>query len=180
MTREKGSLHFLTPLWRRPQRAFVALFRLYFDRAPGWVVLTTRGRRTSLPREVLLPCRRIENDVLVLSAYGRRSDWMRNVLKDPRVRVTCNGRERRARAEIIEEAARKRALLWKDPFFLPAPFAILQALSWTLLRPVFFVLSWPIVASRPLVLMHVEEPQDDQAPPGATIPGEHPPSVIRG
>ena len=179
MTREKGSLHFLTPLWRRPQRAFVALFRLYFDRAPGWVVLTTRGRRTSLPREVLLPCRRIENDVLVLSAYGRRSDWMRNVLKDPRVRVTCNGRERRARAEIIEEAARKRALLWKDPFLLPAPFAILQALSWTLLRPVFFMLTWPIVASRPLVLMHVEEPQEEQAQ-SATNPGEHPPSVIRG
>ena len=180
MTHERGLLHFLTPLWRRPQRAFVALFRLYFDRAPGWVVLTTRGRRTSLPREVLLPCRRIENDVLVLSAYGRRSDWMRNVLKDPRVRVTCNGRERRARAEIIEEAARKRALLWRDPFFLPAPFAILQALSWTLLRPVFFVLTWPIVASRPLVLMHMEEPQDEQARPSATNPGTPPLSVTRG
>jgi deazaflavin-dependent oxidoreductase (nitroreductase family) len=164
MTREKGFLHVLTPLWRRPQRAFVALFRRYFERAPGWVVLTTRGRRTGLPREVLLPCRRIENDVLVLSAYGYRADWMRNALNDPTVRVTCNGRERRARAEIIEEVSRKRALLWRDPFLLPAPFAIVQALSWTLLRPVFFALAWPIVASRPLVLMHLGDSEDDQEP----------------
>jgi hypothetical protein len=49
-------------------------------------------------------------------------------MKDPLVKVTCNGRERYARAEIIEEVVRKRALLWKDPFLLPAPFAILQAL----------------------------------------------------
>ena len=166
MRREKAGLHFLTALWRRPQRAFVALFRRYFDRAPGWVVLTTQGRRTGLPREVLLPCRRIWNDVLVLSAYGRRSDWMRNVLKDPRVSITCNGGQRDARAEIIEEVARKRALLWRDPFLLPAPFAILHALSWTLLRPLFFVLAWPIVASRPLVLMHLEEPEDDQGRSG--------------
>ena len=177
MSREKGVLHFLTPLWRRPQRAFVASFRRYFDRAPDWVVLTTRGRRTNLPREVLLPCRRVGNDVLVLSAYGRRSDWMRNVLKNPRVSVTCNGRERSARAEIIEEVARKRALLWKDPFLLPAPFAILQALSWTLLRPVFFVLAWSIAASRPLVIMHVEEPEHDRgepAPLSGPPPGQHP------
>jgi deazaflavin-dependent oxidoreductase (nitroreductase family) len=174
MTRETGSLHFLTPLWRRPQRAFVALFRRYFDRAAGWVVLTTRGRRTGLPREVLLPCRRIEHDVLVLSAYGHRSDWMRNLVKNPRVSVTCNGRDRSARAEIIEEVARRRALLWKDPFSLPAFFAILQALSWTLLRPVFFVLAWSIVRSRPLVLMHLEETDDDQGRPGATNPGGPP------
>jgi hypothetical protein len=73
VTHERGLLHFLTPLWRRPQRGFVALFRLCFDRAPGWVVLVTRGRRTSLPREVLLPYRRIGNDVLVFSAYGPAS-----------------------------------------------------------------------------------------------------------
>jgi len=174
MSREKGALHFLTPLWRRPQRAFVALFRRYFDRAPGWVVLTTRGRRTGLPREVLLPCRRIGNDVLVLSAYGRRSDWVRNVLQDPAVGITCNGGERSARAEIIEDVARKRALLWKDPFLLPAPFAILQALAWTLLRPVFFVMIWPIVASRPLVLMHLEKPPDEQSRLGAANVGAPP------
>src|SRR5262249_34457082 len=133
----------------------------------------TRGRRTNQSREVLLPCRRIENDVLVLSAYGRRSDWIRNLLKDPRVSVTCNGRARRARAEIIKEVARKRALLWKDPFLLPAPFAILQALAWTLLRPVFFVLAWSIAASRPLVLMHLEESEDDRRGP-AQLSGRPP------
>ncbi len=43
------------------------------------------------------------------------------VVKDPRVSITCNGGERNARAEAIEEVARKRALLWRDPFLRPAP-----------------------------------------------------------
>jgi deazaflavin-dependent oxidoreductase (nitroreductase family) len=153
VVRKPGALHFLTPLWRRPQRAFVAVFRRYFARAPDWLVLTTRGRRTGLPREVLLPCRRVEDGVIVLSAYGHRSDWIRNLLASPRGRITCAGRLRDVRAEVIEERAQKRALLWKDPFLLPMPFAIVQALAWTILRPLYFALAWPIVASRPLVLL---------------------------
>jgi len=155
MARERGSLHFLAHLWRLPQRRFVDLCRRYFERAPGWVLLTTRGRTSGLPREVLLPCRRIADDVVVLSAYGRRSDWIRNLLRDDRVTVTCNGRARSARAEVVEDHDRKRALLAQDPFFLPAPVAILQALAWMLLRPLFSVLLWPMVAPRPLVVLHL-------------------------
>jgi len=36
-------LHFVAMALRRPQNALVLLFRRYFERAPGWVVLTTRG-----------------------------------------------------------------------------------------------------------------------------------------
>jgi hypothetical protein len=51
VVRERGALHFLTRLWRRPQRAFVALFRRYFARAPAWLVLTpTAGARASRAR----------------------------------------------------------------------------------------------------------------------------------
>jgi hypothetical protein len=32
------------------QTALVRVFRRYFETAPGWVLLTTTGRRTGLPR----------------------------------------------------------------------------------------------------------------------------------
>jgi hypothetical protein len=49
-------LHFIPRLIVRPiQTAIVRAFRTYLARAPGWMLLTTRGRRTGLPREVLLP-----------------------------------------------------------------------------------------------------------------------------
>jgi len=159
MPRDKGRLHFLTPLWSRPQRAFVEAFRRYFERAPDWVLLTTRGRRTGLPREVLLPCRRIGDTVVVFSAYGHRSDWTRNLLRDPRVDVTCNGQRVQARAELIDDEARKRDLLARDPFLLPMPFAIIQAITWTLLRRLVFALLWPIVRTRPIVVAHISPPE---------------------
>ena len=118
MPDDKGRLHFLTAVWSRPQRAFVRRFRRYFERAPDWVLLTTRGRRTGIPREVLLPCRRLGDDIVVLSAYGRRSDWMKNLLAAPGVEVSCNGRRRSARAEIVDEpdeAVLRQARLTKWP-----------------------------------------------------------------
>ena len=61
----------------------VWLFRRYFERAPGWVLLTTTGRRTGLPREVLLPCERFPGALLLISTYGSRSDWIRNIRRNP-------------------------------------------------------------------------------------------------
>src|SRR6185295_3527363 len=73
------------------QTALVRVFRRYFETAPGWVLLTTTGRRTGLPREVLLPCERWPDGLLIISTYGYQSDWMRNLRRDPRVLVTCAG-----------------------------------------------------------------------------------------
>ncbi|HZR82352.1 MAG TPA: nitroreductase family deazaflavin-dependent oxidoreductase [Candidatus Binatia bacterium] len=157
MARERGTLHFLTPLWSRPQRAFVGRFRRYFERAPDWVLLTTRGRRTGLPREVLLPCRRIGDRVVVLSGYGRRADWIRNLIADPRVEVTCHGNRRSARAEVVDDRERKRELLRRDPFLLSMPIAIVQAILWTVLRPVYAAITWLLVAPRPLVVMRLDD-----------------------
>jgi F420H(2)-dependent quinone reductase len=61
----------------------VRLLRRYFERAPGWVLVTTRGRKTGLPREVLLPCERSADAIVVISTYGWRSNWIRNMRKDP-------------------------------------------------------------------------------------------------
>ena len=65
--------HFVTRFTSRLQAVLVRLLRRYFVRAPGWILLTTRGRRTGLPREVLLPCERFQDGILVISTYDRRS-----------------------------------------------------------------------------------------------------------
>ena len=74
-------LHFMPRvLIRYPQRVLVRLLRPYLERAPGWVLLRTRGRKTGLPREVLLPCQRFGRSLFVISTHGGRSDWIRNII----------------------------------------------------------------------------------------------------
>jgi len=148
------------------QGAIVWWFRRYFERAPGWVLLTTTGRRTGLPREVLLPCERTRDMLIVLSTYGRRSDWIRNIRHRSEVRVTCAGWVLPAEAEIVEVLEAKRALVTAHPFFVPAPFAVLNFLHRTVLRPfsVAFLRWW--VRSRPVVVIRPR--RDAAAPPAET------------
>jgi deazaflavin-dependent oxidoreductase (nitroreductase family) len=149
-------LHFLPRSIRRFQAAIVRRFRRYFERAPGWVLLTTTGRRTGLPREVLLPCERSRDALIVISTYGWQSDWIRNLRRDPRVQITCAGWVLRAQAEIVEDLEAKRSIVSTHPFFPPAPFAVLNFLHRTLLRPVWlpFLRWW--VRLRPVVLIRPE------------------------
>jgi hypothetical protein len=91
--------------------------------------------------------------MLVISTYGTRSDWMRNIARDPRVRVTCAGWVVDARAEVIDDLAAKRALVTSHPFFAPAPFGWVNFLHRTLFRPltVAFLRWW--VSGRPVVVV---------------------------
>ena len=148
-----AQLHFIPRVIRPLQGAIVRLFRRYFEQAPGWVLLTTTGRRTGLPREVLLPCERWRDTLIVISTYGWRSDWIRNLRRDPRVHVTCAGWVLPAQAEIIEDLEAKQAIVTAHPFFVPAPFAVLNFLHRILLRPVWvpFLKWW--VRSRPVVVI---------------------------
>jgi deazaflavin-dependent oxidoreductase (nitroreductase family) len=112
----------------RLQTAIVSLFRRTLERSPNWVLLIIRGRRTGLPREVLLPCVRTDSTVIVISTYGWRSDWMRKIRKTPEVRVTWGGRQLAGHAEAVEDPSRKRQLVTEHPFFPPAPSALLNRL----------------------------------------------------
>ena len=146
-------LHFLPRSIRPLQAAIVRLLRRYFERAPGWVLLTTTGRRTGLPREVLLPCERSHDMLIVISTYGWRSDWIRNIRRDPRVLVTCGGWVLRAQAEIVEDLEAKRSIVSTHPFFPPAPFALFNFLHRTVLRPVWLPLLRWWVELRPVVVL---------------------------
>jgi deazaflavin-dependent oxidoreductase (nitroreductase family) len=136
-----------------PQNAIVRLFHRYFEQAPGWVLLTTRGRKTGLPRRVLLPCERFPGGLIISSTYGRRSHWIRNIAKDPAVQITSGGWVLSGRAEIVEDLERKLALVSEHPFFPPAPVAPLHAVLRTVLRPLLVGLLRLWVRPRPLVVI---------------------------
>ncbi len=155
-------LHFLPRAIRRLQGAIVRSFRRYFEQAPGWVLLTTTGRRTGLPREVLLPCERTRDTLIVISTYADRSDWMRNIRHDPRVRVTCAGWVLPARADIADDLDAKRAIVSAHPFFAPFPFAVLNLIHRTVLRrPTVAFLRW-WVRLRPVVVIRRDDGARDR------------------
>jgi deazaflavin-dependent oxidoreductase (nitroreductase family) len=159
MTREPFAAHlyFIPTALRRPHALLIGALRHYFARAPGWVILTTTGRKTGLPREVLLPCERSSEAVIVISTYGWRSHWIRNLERDPQVRFTAGGWVLSGEAEVIEDLETKHAIVTADPFFPPAPFTIVHALLRTLLRPLLigFIRRW--VSPRPIVLIRPQE-----------------------
>jgi deazaflavin-dependent oxidoreductase (nitroreductase family) len=134
------------------------MLRGYFERAPGWVLLTTRGRKSGLPREVLLPCERWPEGLLLISTYGWRSHWIRNLEREPRVQVTCGGWVLSGRAEIVEDLESKRALVRAHPFFPAAPFAVVHVVLRTLLRPLLVWLLRVWVGPRPVVLVRPDTP----------------------
>ncbi len=147
-----AKLHFITWPMNRINAARIRLAAGYYRRSPGWVVLTTTGRRTGLPRQTLLPCGRRNGEVVVVSTYGWRSDWIRNLRKDPRVTVTREGRVVSGTAEVVEDLERKRKIISEAPFIIP-PFAIARAIALGPLRAVTtaFLRRW--VTSRPVVVI---------------------------
>lgn len=77
-----------------------------FERVLGidWIVLTTRGRRTGRPHEVMLDV--VGHDAATGAFYvqpadGRRADWVRNVAADPGVVAEVRGRRFDARVEDV-------------------------------------------------------------------------------
>lgn len=106
-------------------RAPIPLYRRGFGRLLGErvMMLQHRGRRTGLRRYVVLEVVDREPDVLILvSGYGPRSQWFRNVRAEPWVRVWSGrvrdaparatalpGAETRARLEVYRRRHRRAA-----------------------------------------------------------------------
>ena len=160
--------HFLGRALARPQALVVRLLHGHLTRTPRFVLLTTRGRRTGLPREVLLPCVRTPDTVVVYSTYGERSDWIRNLRKDPSVTVTAAGHTLAGRAEIVDDAARRQAIAADHPMLGFGPVFLTHGVLLGMLRPLLapFMRSW--TRTRPVVVIHLtgEATVDGQAPTG--------------
>ena len=77
-------------LTRSIYRLPIILYRLGWGGYMGWLpmlVMTTKGRRSGAPRHVVIEFRRHGSKYYVFSAWGERTDWYRNLLKQPRVTI---------------------------------------------------------------------------------------------
>jgi deazaflavin-dependent oxidoreductase (nitroreductase family) len=99
------SVRLLNPLMRRALEA--GLVRR------GWALLETTGRRSGLPRRVPVGDGLRGGVFWIVAEHGRHADYVRNIERDPRVRVKVGGRWRAGTALILpgeDPRARLRAL----------------------------------------------------------------------
>ncbi|WP_406452030.1 nitroreductase family deazaflavin-dependent oxidoreductase [Streptomyces sp. NBC_00876] len=82
-------------------------------RSPGQILLETTGRTSGLPRRTPVGGRRTGQEFWLVSEFGDRSQYVRNIRKDPRVRVRIKGRWHRGTAHPLprdDARARLRTL----------------------------------------------------------------------
>jgi deazaflavin-dependent oxidoreductase (nitroreductase family) len=82
-------------------------------RLPIQTVLETTGRTSGLPRRTPVGGRRIGNSFWLVSEFGERSQYVRNIKADPRVRVRIRGRWHTGTAHLLPDddpVARLRSL----------------------------------------------------------------------
>ncbi|MEW2506865.1 nitroreductase/quinone reductase family protein [Amycolatopsis sp. NPDC047767] len=73
------------------------------SRLPGQVLLETTGRRSGLPRHTPVGGRRTGGEFWLVSEFGTRSQYVRNLQADPRVRVRLRGRWHRGTAHVLPD-----------------------------------------------------------------------------
>lgn len=80
----------------------------------SYCYLTTTGRVSGEPREIEIWFGLDGDTLYMLSGGGDRSDWVKNLIREPEVRVRLADRSFRGRARIVgdgEEDGRARRLL---------------------------------------------------------------------
>ena len=72
-------------------------------RSVQYLYLTTRGRVTGLPREIEIWYVERAGNFYVLAELFQRAQWVKNILKDPRVHVRLGARRFGATAGVLDE-----------------------------------------------------------------------------
>ncbi|WP_409464773.1 nitroreductase/quinone reductase family protein [Amycolatopsis sp. GA6-003] len=79
------------------------------SRLPGQTLLETTGRRSGLPRRTPIGGRRVGEAFWLVSEFGERSQYVRNLQADPHVRLRLHGRWLRGTAHLLpDDDARAR------------------------------------------------------------------------
>lgn len=79
------------------------------SRLPGQTLLETTGRSSGLPRQTPIGGRRVGQEFWLVSEFGERSQYVRNIQADPRVRLRLHGRWLRGVAHLLpDDDARAR------------------------------------------------------------------------
>ncbi|MGW7609728.1 nitroreductase/quinone reductase family protein [Streptomyces sp. NPDC054766] len=104
----------LTDLRFRTTTAFQRyLANPFARRMPFQTLLETTGRVSGLPRRTPLGGRRVGDAFWLVSEFGERSQYIRNIQADPRVRVRLRGRWHEGTAHLLQDddpVARLRTL----------------------------------------------------------------------
>jgi deazaflavin-dependent oxidoreductase (nitroreductase family) len=67
----------------------------------GWALLETTGRRSGRPRRVPVGDGLRGGRFWIVAEHGRHADYVRNIERDPRVRVKARGRWRAGTAHVL-------------------------------------------------------------------------------
>ncbi|WP_406158305.1 nitroreductase/quinone reductase family protein [Streptomyces canus] len=97
----------------RAATAFQRRFNPIMRRLPLQAVLETTGRTSGLPRRTPVGGKRIGGSFWLVSEFGERSQYVRNIKADPRVRVRIRGRWHAGTAHLMPDddtAVRLRTL----------------------------------------------------------------------
>ena len=71
--------------------------------APGYAVLETIGRRSGEPRRTPVGNGLDGDSFWIVTEYGRRANYVRNIEANPRVRVKAKGRWRSGSAHVLAD-----------------------------------------------------------------------------
>jgi len=102
------------PLLKYALRAPVLLYRgVIADllRSRCVMLLTTKGRRSGLPRTGPVSFMPVGDRFVVFSGWGVTSNWYKNVRAHSEVFITVGRRRTRATARLVEDPERRRELM---------------------------------------------------------------------
>ncbi|MBI1277304.1 MAG: nitroreductase family deazaflavin-dependent oxidoreductase [Anaerolineaceae bacterium] len=97
-----------TGLLRLALRAPLTLFRLGLGDVMNLLrlmILTTRGRKSGEPRHVAIEFRRHGSVIYIISGWGNRPDWYKNLLADPLVTIQLGRQRMSALADRVTDPA---------------------------------------------------------------------------
>jgi deazaflavin-dependent oxidoreductase (nitroreductase family) len=77
-----------------------------------FLVLTTKGRKSSQARHTMLAHFVLDGRIYIGAGWGERTQWYRNILADPRVTVQARGHAFGAVARLIIDDEELRRLYW--------------------------------------------------------------------
>jgi deazaflavin-dependent oxidoreductase (nitroreductase family) len=82
------------------------------------LILTTRGRKTGVPRRTAVEYRRHGSKLYVVSAWGERPQWYQNILASPQVMIQLGRQRLSARATVVTDSgeALRVLLLFRRAF----------------------------------------------------------------
>lgn len=100
---------------RTQHKVAMVLFRLGLGRFDDDTLMTTIGRKSGLPRRVVVSAVAMDDRRYVVNPFGERAHWYRNLAADPIVTVQQRGRTWTARATRVTDRDEAISLYEQTP-----------------------------------------------------------------